>query len=149
MAGSMNDEQIERFYDGFIRAQYMTDEEIDRELERTGTVSRPNFTPGPWKVNTSTHHDSGKPWTIWTSRGPGCGAVAHLAPWCPPGTSREEEQKIADAHLISAAPDLYDALDRIVHNCRDADCGDHCSNSCMFCQARSALDKAIGKGKVS
>ena len=31
------------------------------------------------------------------------------------------------------------ALQRILDNSRDADCGDHCSNSCMYCQGRDVL----------
>lgn len=37
---------------------------------------------------------------------------------------------------------LRHALERILTNSRDADCGDHCSNACMYCQARDALKGA-------
>lgn len=43
------------------------------------------------------------------------------------------------AFLLSRDDAMRSALERILINCRDADCGDHCSNSCMFCQAREAL----------
>lgn len=35
---------------------------------------------------------------------------------------------------------LVEALERICTHSRDADCGDHCSNACMYCQARAAID---------
>lgn len=44
-------------------------------------------------------------------------------------------------YLLNRESGLATALKRIITNCRDADCGDHCSNSCMFCQAREALGK--------
>lgn len=43
---------------------------------------------------------------------------------------KEKDEKIAA---------LAAALDRIVTHSRDADCGDHCSNFCMYCQGRAAL----------
>ena len=37
---------------------------------------------------------------------------------------------------------LVEALERICTHSRDADCGDHCSNTCMYCQGRAAIDAA-------
>jgi hypothetical protein len=37
---------------------------------------------------------------------------------------------------------LVEALERICTHSRDADCGDHCSNACMYCQGRAAIDAA-------
>ena len=90
-----------------------------------------SHTPGPWSYE-NCGRSSGHEEHI-TTRHDTLPNIAQVF-----GSKRSQ----ADAALIAAAPDLYAALDRIVRNCRDADCGDHCSNSCMFCQARAALAKA-------
>jgi len=40
----MTPAQIDRFYDGFIRAQYMTDKQIETELDRDAHVHRQHKT---------------------------------------------------------------------------------------------------------
>lgn len=69
------------------------------------------FTPGPWAYNTSRDYDGGRPWIIWGPNGPGRGATAHVAPWCPPypGHGDYEETK-ANARLIATAPELFDLI---------------------------------------
>lgn len=49
----------------------------------------------------------------------------------------------ANARLIAASPTMYDALKRVVAQYEDR-CGDHCSNACVICQAKAALQKAEG-----
>jgi hypothetical protein len=70
-------------------------------------------TPGPWSVNTDPMYDSGRPFIVWGPKGPGYGLVAHVAPWCPPTKQSQPElfEKCeANARLIAAAPDMYEAL---------------------------------------
>jgi hypothetical protein len=49
----------------------------------------------------------------------------------------------ANARLIAAAPELLAACRRLLHF--GDDCGDHCSNSCQWCQLRAAISKAEGE----
>lgn len=67
---------------------------------------------------------------------------------CPenPSIARREQLKAENSRLtneLAAAKEreaaLAAALERIVTHSRDADCGDHCSNFCMYCQGRAAL----------
>ena len=41
--------------------------------------------------------------------------------------------------LQAQVAQLREALEKIITHSRDADCGDHCSNFCMYCQGRDAL----------
>ena len=53
-----------------------------------------------------------------------------------------------DAHLIAAAPELLDALERLLlldYPTDPTGCGDHCTNFCAWCIARAAIAKAEGK----
>lgn len=51
----------------------------------------------------------------------------------------------ANTRLMAAAPTMYSALDYLLTHSRDADCGDHCRNSCMWCAARLVLASARGE----
>ena len=50
--------------------------------------------------------------------------------------------KAENATLREDKARLVEALERICTHSRDADCGDHCSNACMYCQGRAAIDAA-------
>jgi hypothetical protein len=65
--------------------------------------SEANWTPGTWTVN---RYDKYCGWSIYA------GAVGCIAErWYTIGrTDAENEQMMANAHLIAAAPDLYAAL---------------------------------------
>lgn len=53
--------------------------------------------------------------------------------------------RIISRAIAESERELVEACVRLVNNSRDADCGDHCPNSCMWCQARAALAKR-GRG---
>jgi hypothetical protein len=100
----------------------------------SGGIVMAEHTPGPWRTEAVSD-------AVRVVSGSGRTKII-LARCAPPQIPEAETH--ANARLMAAAPDLYDALDRIVRNCRDADCGDHCPNSCMFCQAHAAIAKAKG-----
>lgn len=56
--------------------------------------------------------------------------------------SRIAELEAELAALREDKARLVEALERICTHSRDADCGDHCSNACMYCQGRAAIDAA-------
>lgn len=113
---------------------------------------RTPWTRGPWtlrgRVNEPTagvlHSINDQQWglAIWVPQPPfAYGAIGALV--CT--ANRDSEESLAMARLIAAAPDLYEALKRLMaavgEDC-DGDCTDEC---CPFMQARNALAKAGGK----
>lgn len=97
----------------------------------------PKFTPGTWEVALET----------------GCRGVVASVSGTPkfvavmfndPDTPENEPMRFANAHLIAAAPDLYEALEMV----RDAD--DDCHKDGLQTipsVARSKIDAAIAKAK--
>lgn len=87
-------------------------------------------TPGPWMVA-----GKGYGWDHFAAIVTPSGIVAncHIA-----ALSRSREQTAADARLIAAAPDMFDALTDLV--ARFADTGHH--NSLEMAAARKAIAKA-------
>ena len=49
----------------------------------------------------------------------------------------------ANALLIAAAPEMYDALEYLIQRVDPDNCGDHCDNACPWCEAKRALAKAV------
>ena len=64
------------------------------------------------------------------------GPKHHKPQWCIAALEAEV------AVLREDKARLVEALERICTHSRDADCGDHCSNACMYCQGRAAIDAA-------
>lgn len=64
-------------------------------------MTRPKFTPGPWTAD-----ERGQVWRVelriadTVPRG-----IAHVAP---------PSERVGNRHLIAAAPDMYEALDRLL-----------------------------------
>ena len=68
-------------------------------------MSAPAFTPGPW-----TFHE---PFAGFSKiSGPDCQLIFGIAAGGP-DEKQDDETCEANAHLIAAAPDLYEALDRL------------------------------------
>lgn len=92
-------------------------------------MSERPWTPGPWQV--SCVSDGTRRRSVWTDEGP----PAHIA---------DVTNGEANARLISAAPDLYEALARIVDSVAKGASGDVCQTY-DFDDARAALAKARGE----
>lgn len=84
-----------------------------------------SYTPGPWRVRRSNHSDKYRYVQIGKEENYTTGELIH-----------------ADARLISAAPDLYEALKEIV-DAADGTGWDQLDAT--FTRARAALKKARGE----
>lgn len=91
-------------------------------------------TPGPWTANKPTR-DNGR-----AEIHAGCMLVAQAFNWML--DAEGDEQCWADARLIAAAPDLLEALERLL---ADADVRDAAEAGALK-QARAAITKATGEG---
>ena len=109
-------------------------------------MSKPTFTPGPWRIVVAP----------LTAKGPTHRRiVADAKNWGQPITViTANVSKNGNADLISAAPDLYVALDRLLGlieheaGCPDGGFpldGTDVSTECDVCIARAALTKARGE----
>lgn len=130
-------------------------------------MSAPKFTPGPWVAHPSTSYrgDIGMAWDVAT----------HAATWDPNDFDEDEDSlgvwqepdgytrvartsdmgptAKANAYLIAAAPEMYEALERLLRTSlidggtRCAECEQHVENTslrtCEWCSARAALAKAV------
>lgn len=102
-------------------------------------MSAPKFTPGPW----STHREGHS--TVYVDAPLGGGVLQEVAA-CGP-TAEGAEQQDANARLIAAAPELYEALEAVELACRmGIPPGEVLSlNSTIRLAARAALAKARGE----
>ena len=108
--------------------------------DRKERIMEEKHTPGPWMVCSEKRFNNGAKLIVWTTKGPGHGAVAHVAPYCPPTSGPDLEQKEADARLIAAAPELLEALEKLLGEVRDND-GD------VSFSTLGIVDAAIAKAK--
>lgn len=101
-------------------------------------MSKPRFTPSPWAVN---------PLRAQVDAMPSLLPVCQLL-W--PTDERTEAETEANAHLIKASPDLYEALESLLSDvvlatddlCDEGDARNYAKS--VF-QARAALAKARGE----
>jgi hypothetical protein len=92
-------------------------------------------TPGPWQIDWYICREKGKElWRVPRSIGPACADHDHWA-------GNHITVDAADAHLIAAAPDLLDALLRLLN---DGDVRDAAEKGALT-QARAAIAKATGE----
>lgn len=68
----------------------------------------------------------------WTDHPANAAFIAHARADVPALIAALREAWERNRNITAAA-------ERILRCSRDADCGDHCSNSCMYCQAREAI----------
>lgn len=93
----------------------------------------PKFTPGPWSL---LFNDKTK--VVLEQQG----VAVFIADTYAGFTKSEEEQK-ANAALIAAAPEMYEALSDIAENCGNRGCSETCAEAgCKICKI---LKKVRGK----
>jgi hypothetical protein len=99
------------------------------------------FTPGPWEISKSASSINGA-------------RILSVDKWVASVTRKADkpfDQKIADAHLIAAAPELYEELERYVNAAKSwHECHHSGIVQCdLFCdgmaKAEAALKKARGE----
>lgn len=96
------------------------------------TTQKPKFTPGPWKLEMPDYDHSFVPSIT-------IGKFSFSVQDAEDGTYRE-----ANANLIAAAPDLYEACERLLAlEAIDCLCVEHFK--CAKCNAIAALSKARGE----
>ena len=87
-------------------------------------MSKPKFTPGPWQV----HHENKVCRVIRDEQ-------LEIIGWC-------DVNNEANANLMAAAPDMYEALKNVCHNgCRESTADEFC----LHCYVAKALRKARGE----
>lgn len=97
-------------------------------------MTQTTHTPGPWSLRMTGWQTN--PAAIYSPRRPG--AVACI----PARTSVPLDEQSANARLIAAAPDMFEALSNIILS-SDANCGDSLANAIEA--ARAAITKAKGQ----
>lgn len=96
-------------------------------------TDQPKHTPGPWhrNIKPATHYT-----TVWSGRN------THVARVVPEGLTEAEVE--ANINLIAAAPDLLDALERLLAERADSDAHGRPSHYAWE-QAEAAIVKATGQ----
>lgn len=104
-------------------------------------ADEPKWTPGPWAVREDAFGVQVYP----TRDGP-----PDFGEWASLATiedcyDEEEQETAANAHLIAAAPDMYEALYRLVTDCKIAGLEAQAGFDCWISMADEALAKARGE----
>lgn len=107
-------------------------------------MSQTHFTPGPWfqSHRKQDDEDGGYMTQVYDADGE---TIANLA-WHPvetPSGLRTDREE--NAHLISAAPELYAALDNILHQLSISDDEGLFEHADVVASARAVLAKARGE----
>lgn len=91
------------------------------------------FTPGPWVID-----PNGLSYTVNDCAGRHVAMVS-----CFKSIVGDDIQNIANAHLIAAAPDLYEAVKKMCNNALDLG---YChATDCGHCKSMAAIKKALGE----
>jgi len=102
------------------------------------------FTPGPWEWETPLGDDcysivqAGVETHKWQF-------IAHISVGKPEEGEFPRRQCKANAQLIAAAPELYEALYRLVRDCEIAGLQEQAGFDCWINMANAALAKARGE----
>lgn len=100
-------------------------------------MTEPKFTPGPWKFDgeESAYYDLPTLNILDKDGDIVAGAVDYI-----------DESSLPNAHLIAAAPDLYNALENVMHEIQFLGDEEHYFGTTeRFDAARAALAKARGE----
>ncbi len=98
------------------------------------------FTPGPWRVSTGDGYnalDGIAFHGVWS--GDTCVATTGLL------NAGDDDQSVSDAHLIAAAPDMYEALEKLLDKYRSSVSYEKGHDYDLSDMAESALAKARGE----
>lgn len=98
-------------------------------------MSEAKFTKGPWEWVKSNNDN-------WSSYDLSPGILTKDT---ADGTPFGDEIDKANAHLIAAAPELYEALYRLVRDCEIAGLQEQAGFDCWISMANAALAKARGE----
>ncbi|UOE58117.1 hypothetical protein [Cytobacillus oceanisediminis] len=100
-----------------------------------------SFTPGPWKVGRleTTVVSEAKLQTTRHYGRYGADGGANDSQYYGGNLIGESILRIENATLISAAPDMYEVLQQLIH------CGDEDELGCIIQDAKKAIEKAEGK----
>lgn len=106
-------------------------------------MNKPKFTPGPWRLR---HGSESKIENI-AGRKVATADLQDMQPYSPWGQMRGRiaatPERKANAALISAAPEMYEALADIAENCGNRGCSETCAEAgCKICEI---LKKARGE----
>lgn len=106
-------------------------------------MNKPKFTPGPWRLR---HGSESKIENI-AGRKVATADLQDVQPYSPWGQMRGRiaatPERKANAALIAAAPEMYEALADIAENCGNRGCSETCAEAdCKICEI---LKKAKGE----
>jgi hypothetical protein len=103
-------------------------------------MDKPGYTPGPWSV--------AQPWNGFSEIRGGNGELVFGLAAGVPGEKQPDEICEANARLIAAAPEMFEALQNILlcPAILDELNGDNETNNAVA-KARAALSKALGEGQ--
>lgn len=106
-------------------------------------------TPGPWEARVTPYGEGWQVRVVSAKHPIGSHADTVLILSSSHGTKeKRREEKEANAALISAAPDLLAALERIEHHGCEGSSATDCADSgapCWVCQCSAAIAKARGE----
>lgn len=96
-------------------------------------MSEPKFTPKPWEVKFSMCEDM----TFASIEKENHKTIAEVF------MNDNEDEQEANAYLIKAAPDMYEALELVCEDCREGGV-----RNCVACVVGKAKRKARGESEV-